>query len=230
MKKVFLMGDSIRKGYDRYVKESMKNIAQVYYPDENCKFSQYILRNVHMWKEELGIDKADAVHWNAGLWDTLQIYGDGNLTRLDVYADNIERIAKRIHFLFPGAKQIFATNTPVIESGYIKDFEMRFNADIEKYNEAAKTVLKKHQVIINDLYELLKDKPESFHSDQSHFYTADATELIGGRVNSVLCKTMGIDESLLIKPNKEEFAITCLKNDNEMYIKKGGLYERIEGI
>lgn len=227
MKKIFLIGDSIRSGYDRYVKESMAKVAEVYYPGENCRFSEYILRYIHMWKDGLHLDNVDAVHWNAGHWDSLRIYGDGNLTRLDVYAENIERIAKRINFLFPGVKQIFATSTPVIESGFIEDYEMRYNADVEKFNDAAKEVLTKHGVIINDLYELLKDKPDSLHSDQTHYYTADATELIGSQVNYVLCKALDIDESLLIKPNKEDFAITCYKNDNQMYVKKGNLYEPI---
>ena len=107
---------------------------------------------------------------------------------------------------------------------------MRYNADVERYNEAAVSVLEKRGVIINDLYALLKDKPDSLHSDQTHFYTADATELIGSRVNNVICDAMGVDKSLLIKPNKEDFAITIYKNDNEMYIKKGDFYELVQGI
>ncbi len=46
MKKVFLIGDSIKSGYDRYVKESMANIAEVYYHNENCRFYEYILVKV----------------------------------------------------------------------------------------------------------------------------------------------------------------------------------------
>lgn len=230
MKKIFLIGDSIRSGYDKYVKESMKNIAEVYFPNENCRFAEYILRYVHMWKDSLKLKDADVVHWNAGLWDTLRIYNDAPLTRIDVYAENIERIAERIKFLFPEAKQIFATSTPVIESGFIKEFEMRYNEDVEKYNEVAKTVLEGHGVIINDLYGLLKDKPESLHSDQTHYYTADATELIGNHVNKVLCDALEVDENLLVKPDKNQFAITCYKNDNEMYVKNGDYYELIEGI
>ena len=153
MKKVFLIGDSIKSGYDRYVKESMANIAEVYYHNENCRFSEYILREVHKWKDELKLGNVDVVHWNVGHWDTIRIYGDGCLTRPDTYADNLERISKRLEFLFPGSKQIFATSTPVIESGYVEGFEMRYNSDVEKYNEIAVNVLQKRGVMINDLYE-----------------------------------------------------------------------------
>lgn len=230
MKKVFLFGDSIRKGYDRYVKESMVNVANVYFHEENSRFTEYVLRCLHLWKDDLKLGNVDAVHWNVGLWDTLRIYNDECLTRPDVYAYNIERIFKRIEFLFPGAKQIFATSTPVIEDGYIKDFEMRYNKDVEIYNQIAIDVLEKHDVIINDLYGLLRDKSESLHSDQTHYYTAEATWLIGTQVNNVICDAIGLDKTKIIIPDKKKFEITSLKNDNELYIKNGDYYELVEGI
>jgi len=229
MKHVLLVGDSIRKGYDLYVRESMAELAEVFYPEENCRNSSYVLRDLHNWKEQLRIDTCDAVHFNVGHWDTLRIYGDEPLTRPEMYADNLERIVKRLRFLFPKAALIFATSTPVIESGYIKDFEMRYNSDVEKYNEIAVKTLAPLGVQINDLYALLKDKPE-LHSDQSHFYTADATELIGDRVASVLCDAMELDKKRLIHPDKEKFTITIYKNDNELYVKKGDFYELVQGI
>ena len=36
MKKVVILGDSIRMGYDKYVKEALKDVAAVYYPKDNC--------------------------------------------------------------------------------------------------------------------------------------------------------------------------------------------------
>ncbi|MBR3967480.1 MAG: SGNH/GDSL hydrolase family protein [Clostridia bacterium] len=230
MKKIFLIGDSIRSGYDTYVKESMEGLAEVFWPDENCRFAQYTLRCVHMWKDDLGLDNVDAVHWNVGLWDTLRIYGDEILTSPEVYADYIERIEKRLEFIFPGAKIIFATSTPCIEEGFIKEFEWRSNEDIEKYNKIATDVLTPMGVRINDLYSLLKDAPESYHSDQTHYYTPEATELIGTAVNKILCEEMGIDYSNLKKPNKADFAIKKNLNDKHLYIKKGNLYERVHGI
>ena len=231
MKKILLIGDSIRIGYDLYVKKSFENTAEVFYPNENCRFSQYILRNLHYWKDDLGIDTVDAIHWNAGLWDTLKIYGDDCLTRLDTYVDTIERIQKRIEFLFPNAVSIFATSTPVLEDGFIQEFEMRYNADVERFNAAASEILTKRGVIINDLYTLLKDVPRAYHSDQTHFYTADATELIGGKVNSVLCDALHIDRSLLTPPDKAEFDQTNSgKTDKQLFIKKGNYYEKVEGI
>ncbi len=230
MKKILLIGDSIRSGYDGYVRESMEGKAEVFWPGENCRFAQYTLRCVHMWKDDLGLDNVDAVHWNVGLWDTLRIYGDEILTSPEVYANYIERIEKRLEFIFPGAKIIFATSTPCIEEGFIKEFEWRSNADIEKYNKIAIEVLAPMGVRINDLYSLLKDAPESYHSDQTHYYTAEATALIGTAVNKILCEELGIDYPTLKTPNKADFAIKKNLNDKHLYIKKGNLYERVHGI
>ena len=226
MKKIFLMGDSIRQGYDRYVKESMANLAEVYYPGENCRFAEYTLRNIHNWKDDLGLDHADAVHWNVGHWDTIRIYGDEPLTRPEVFADYIKRINERIRFLFPEAKIIFATSTPVRECDFIEEFEMRYNRDVEKFNNIAIDVLKPQGVIINDLYSLMKDTPDSYHSDQTHYYTAEATELMGGAVNRVLCKALDLDEKNLITPDKNNFVRNGIPTDKEAYVKVGHLYEK----
>ena len=77
MKTVFLMGDSIRMGYDRYVRDALADEAAVYYPSENCRFAQYTLRNAHDWIEkECQPECVDVVHWNAGLWDVARLFGD----------------------------------------------------------------------------------------------------------------------------------------------------------
>ena len=81
MKTVFLMGDSIRMGYDRYVRDALADEAAVYYPSENCRFAQYTLRNAHDWIEkECQPECVDVVHWNAGLWDVARLFGDEPLT------------------------------------------------------------------------------------------------------------------------------------------------------
>ena len=231
MKNILLIGDSIRAGYDQYVKESLEGQANVFFPPENCRFAHYILRSFNLWIEDMNVDSFDVVHWNAGLWDTLRIYGDDCLTRYDDYIDTLNRIQSRIERLFPNAVSIFATSTPVRESGFITDYEMRYNADVERYNAAAIETLSKRGVIINDLYSLLKDVPDSYHSDQTHFYTAAATELIGTQVNSVICDALGIDKTTLIKPDATKFEVVGGgKNDSEMYIKRGNRYEKVLGI
>ncbi|MBQ7879376.1 MAG: SGNH/GDSL hydrolase family protein [Clostridia bacterium] len=192
MKKIVLIGDSIRMGYDKYVKDALQGAAEVYYPSENCQYTLHILRFVHEWKAkgEWG-DDIDLVHWNVGLWDCLELFGDEPLTPIDCYAQWVARIDKRLRMLFPKAKFVFATSTTVLEDKMHANFK-RHNAIIDEYNQAAKAALKGTDTLFNDLYAVVKDLPESYHSDPVHYYTDGGTELIGGKVLSVICKELGI--------------------------------------
>ena len=87
----------------------------MYSPNENCRFAQYTLREIHAWSHQVDAKKIDVVHWNNGLWDVLRILGDEPLTPLDMYVSMLERIYKKIRLLFPNAKIIFALTTSVIE-------------------------------------------------------------------------------------------------------------------
>ena len=54
MKNILLIGDSIRIGYDKSVRDTLKDIANVYFPDENCRFASYVLRYIHEYKNLVG--------------------------------------------------------------------------------------------------------------------------------------------------------------------------------
>ena len=192
MKKVVLIGDSIRMGYDKYVKEALDGVAEVFYPPENCRFAEYVLRYAHEWKTngEWG-DDVDLVHWNAGLWDALELFGDEPLTSLSYYEEAIKRIDKRLRMLFPKAKFVFATSTNVSEKMSRPEFT-RHNSTIQKYNDAALRALSDTDTVINDLHPITASVPDSYHSDWVHFYTPEGTELIGGTVLSVICKLLDI--------------------------------------
>ena len=174
MKKIFLIGDSIRfgasgsPGYGVYVKEMLAGEAEVYAPNENCRFAQYTLRYLYDWTKGLDCEKIDVVHWNNGLWDVLRINGDEPLTPIDVYERMLARVCDAIKRSFPRAKIIFALSTAVVEEWARPDF-MRYNSDIEKYNEVAKRVLSEKGVVINDLYTLSASFDNSLHADFVHF-------------------------------------------------------------
>ena len=46
---VLLLGDSIRLGYQEYVKNELKDIADVYAPNDNGRFCQNLLAFFHIW-------------------------------------------------------------------------------------------------------------------------------------------------------------------------------------
>ena len=192
MKKIVLLGDSIRMGYDKYVKEALREVAEVYYPNDNCQYTPHTLRFVHEWKAKGGWpDDVDLVHWNAGLWDVLELFGDEPITSIDYYGEAIFRIHKRLRMLFPKAKLVFATSTAVLERLMKPEFA-RHNATIERYNARAIEALADTDEVINDLYTLTRNAPDEYHSDFVHYYTDGGTALIGNKVLSVIAAELGI--------------------------------------
>ena len=193
MKKIILFGDSIRMGYDKYVKEALEGVAEVYYPAENSQYAENLLRFAHEWIQKSGFDgkEVDLIHWNAGLWDCLELFGDEPLSTPDYYRNAIQRVNKRLRACCPNAKIVFATSTSVNEAIARPEF-MRHNATIDKYNKAALEVLSGTDTVINDLWSLSCTFPDSYRSDWVHFYTPEGTENIGGKVLSVICKELDI--------------------------------------
>lgn len=178
-------------GYDKFTKMAFEDTAEVYFPKDNCRFTSYIIRHLHDWKNEVELgEDVDLVHWNAGLWDDLVMFDGKHLVSLEVYKENIERICNIIKILFPNAKMIFATSTPVQEELF--DVCKRYNHDTEMYNLAASEIVKKHGGEINDLYTLMKNAPVEYHSDLTHYYTKEGTELITNQVISCIEKNLGI--------------------------------------
>ena len=178
MKNIYLIGDSTRfghhegkktsPGYGIYVKEKLKGKANVYAPNENCRFAQYTLRYLHEWASSIPKEEIDVVHWNNGAWDVLRLFGDEPFTEINYYGETLKRIHKRIKLLFPKATVIFALSTSVKEECARKDF-MRYNRDIELYNNKAIEVLSPLGVVFNDLYSITKTFDDSLRSDGVHY-------------------------------------------------------------
>lgn len=193
MKKIILIGDSIRMGYDKYVKEAFSDVAELYYPTDNCRFATYILRFVHEWKKKgEWPEDADLVHWNAGLWDVPEIMGDGPVTPIEHYAVQIARIDRRLRELFPKAKIVFATSTAVEEEKFGPVFKRR-NATIEAFNAAAIKALEGTGTVIDDLYAVTASAPDGCHSDMTHYSTPAGIEHVGTSVVKLLCRELEIE-------------------------------------
>ena len=207
MKKIVLLGDSIREGYDKYVKHAFEGTAKVYYPKENCRFASYILRHLPDWKRDFGeCDDVDLVHWNAGLWDDLVMADGRNHTPIELYGEYIQRVCDVIRLLFPRAKMIFATSTPVREDQFTGIMK-RYNRDTREYNAVACETVRKCGGKINDLYTAVDGCPDEYYSDSTHLYTPRGTKLLAERVvasieNALSIKAAEIDyEELFLNPN-----------------------------
>lgn len=187
MKKIVLIGDSIRMGYDKYVREKLDGQAEVLFPEDNCQFAMYVFRYIHEWKANYGWgDDVDLIHWNSGLWDILHLFGDDVFTPPEQYRELLCRIDKRIRLIFPKAKIVFALSTPVQEEKFGPQF-YRKNADIEQYNAIAREVFAGTDVEIDDLYSVMQNAPAECWSDMTHFYTPAGTERIGEAVLDCIC-------------------------------------------
>ena len=192
MKKILILGDSIRMGYGKYVKLALEDVAQVHYPDSNCRFSSHLLRYLRDYVLETGYgDETDLVYWNVGLWDAL-ILADGlHHIPLDMYEANIARIIRQLQMFAPKAKIIFATSTPVQENLFTGAFK-RKNTDIQLYNHAAGRIVESYGGQIDDLYTMAKNAPLSYYSDKTHFYSKEGTQLFTDHVLSTIENALGI--------------------------------------
>ena len=106
MKKVFLIGDSIREGYCPTTRELLREEAEVFYPNENCRFTQYTYVCLPNWAKLAGQpEEVDLVYWNNGHWDCAHWMKeeDDSLNSPQDYARMLERVYKRIRKCFPKA-------------------------------------------------------------------------------------------------------------------------------
>jgi lysophospholipase L1-like esterase len=144
MKKVVLLGDSIRLlGYGARTAELLGPDYTVWQPEDNCRFAAYTLRMLFDYQNQL--KGADVIHFNCGLWDVCDLFGDGAFTPLEDYLRIMARIAAILKSYAPTV--IFATTTT-------PDPEMPGH-DINRlriYNEAAVATLAPMGILINDLF------------------------------------------------------------------------------
>lgn len=208
MKNVLILGDSIRVGYDKSIKKSLEGVANVLFPEENCRFASFLLRHFHEYMRAFNGEKIDVIHWNAGLWDCLRLFGEEPHTPLEVYAYYIERICIRMKKLAPRAKIIFATSTSVISEKMDPDFK-RYNEEIEVYNKAAVEIAQKYGFAVNDLYKISSSLPESAHSDAVHYYTKEGTVPFAEQTLRYISEALGIEAPVckIVVHGEEAFGI-----------------------
>lgn len=152
---VLIIGDSISIGYTPWVKKALAGKANVAHNPGNAKHSEVGLKDLEAW---LGDVKWDIIQFNWGLWDLCyrnpnsKNYGhldktNGQLTTsLEKYKENLDSIVQILQTLTT-AKLIFVTTT------YVPDNELgRYKGDAIKYNNAAKEIMERHGIKVNDVY------------------------------------------------------------------------------
>ncbi len=144
MKKVILLGDSIRlMGYGARTAELLGEGYTVWQPEDNCRFASYTLRMLYDFREQL--KGADVIHFNCGLWDVCDLFGDGAFTPLEDYLRTMARIAAVLKTYAPTV--IFATTTTPSPEMWGHDINR-----LKAYNAAAAATLEPMGVLVNDLF------------------------------------------------------------------------------
>jgi lysophospholipase L1-like esterase len=186
--KVVLIGDSIRMGYAPLVAKLLDGRATVISQSANGEDSGNVLRHLDEWVIN---EKPDVVHINAGLHD-LKLNDTAHQVPLGEYRKNLKTILDRIQ-KETTAKIIFATTTPIVDDLHAQrkaGFD-RFEADVQKYNIAAVSIMNEARVPINDLHELIEsgDKQTLMSSDGTH-YTLEGYARLAAAVTNVVLRSL----------------------------------------
>jgi acyl-CoA thioesterase-1 len=180
---VLLIGDSISGGYFPGVAKALEGKAVVAKSTDNGESTTVGVIKLDGW---IGDTKWDVIHFNWGVWD---IYGwqyEADHRSPAAYAKRLDELVTRLKKT--GAKLIFATTTPVppkAEATMLKRFgkEVIISPELElEYQNAAREVMKKHHIQINDLYALIKPRRAEFQGDDDVHFSPAGSGLMAKQV------------------------------------------------
>ena len=180
MKKVVLLGDSIRQiGYGLHVPALLGEEYEVWQPEDNCRFAAYTLRMLFDYKAQL--EGADVIHFNCGLWDMCDLFGDGPFTPLEVYVEQMVRIAKILKTYAPVV--IFATTTPPSPKMWGHDLDR-----VRAYNAAAMAALEPLGILFDDLFTPVAEDIDRMISEDYLHASPYGVEILANRVADCIKK------------------------------------------
>lgn len=166
-KNVLLIGDSIRMGYCNTVKKELADVANVFYPEENCRNSQYIVTKLKAWAATFP-EQFDLIQFNCGHWDVAHWNGDEeSLTSPEEYGRMVRLIIRQLRKFYPAARIVFATTSAMNPNGVV-GVNPRTNREIVRYNEIAVSAAQEMGVEINDIFAIAAEYGEEMFRDYAH--------------------------------------------------------------
>ena len=178
MKKVLLLGDSIRMGYQNDVKEILDGEYEVLCPEDNGRFAAYTpwqANQMFKWNPDI-----ELVHFNNGYWDmNIEAPMTEAIHPVEEYVSFLRRIVALCRQC--GAKVVFATTVPILEAGAAGDntgVEGTINYSnewVKEYNAAAVEVMKELQVPVNDLYALCMEDDRRYKCEDLLHLSAEGS-------------------------------------------------------
>ena len=176
LKKVLLLGDSRRQGYEPYVREKLQGRAEVYGPAENGRWAGYTLNSLRFWLNEF--PTPDLVHWGCGLWDLGDDYHIGRPFSLpEEFESAVERTVIVLRKLFPGVKIIFTTIMPVGAED---------TTGIRSYNDIIRKVAERNGIPVDDLFALMWDKMVTYDRGDGLHLNVEGNNMAADQVVSAI--------------------------------------------
>ncbi len=156
--RVLLIGDSITGGYGQQVADVLKGKASVARLTTSKSIGDpALLAEVALVLEQC---RFDVVHFNNGL------HGWGYSE--DEYQKHFPELVATIRKHAPKAKMIWATTTPMRQSGKLNVIAEGTKRVLAR-NKIAEEIVTKDGIAVNDLYGLVKDHPDYWSNDGVHF-------------------------------------------------------------
>lgn len=191
---VLIIGDSVSMGYTNYVKGFMDGVANVQRPlnpgggYQNCEGTTSGIENIDKW---IGDTQWDVIHFNFGLHDLKHVNpetgknsnspDDPQQADIKTYEKNLKEIV--IKLKATGAKLIFATTTSFPDK---PGGPLRRSDQPEKYNKVALKIMKKNNIIVNDLNALTLPNLSELQPPNNVHFTEAGSELLAREVVKVI--------------------------------------------
>jgi len=188
--RVLLIGDSISIGYTIPVRKRLAGRANVHRPLTNCAHTRKGLEELDKW---LDSKEWDVIHFNWGLHDLKYIDEKGRRVPpskgkqqipIEQYEKNLEKLVIRLKKT--GAKLIWAATTPVPEGA-----GGRIKGDAVRYNAVAEKIMKKHGVMINNLYACVEPHLEEAQRPANVHFNDKGNKLLADQVTEHIVRALG---------------------------------------
>ena len=185
--RVLIIGDSISIGYTPRVRKLLDGVANVHRPKTNCRWSAFGDEHIGEW---VGEGDWDVIHFNFGLWDWYGWRQDCKATP-ESYAKSLDSIIRKIRAKSE-ARLIFGVTTPPCVTAERNAKIVVSEERAEEFNKAAREVMGRNKVGINDLYEVIRGKRAQLQKGANDVHYNDAgrdllAAKVASRIKAELC-------------------------------------------
>lgn len=162
---VLLIGDSVSRGYTQAVRKALAGKANVHRAPANCGPTSTGVRMIDVW---LGDGRWDVIHFNFGIHDRATPIAD--------YTQRMEQLVERMKKT--GAKLIWATTTPIPD---VPEKNQTAESIVQR-NEAAAEIMKKHSVVIDDLFTAVTPHLKELQNPGDVHFNGSGYDFLGKKV------------------------------------------------